>query len=132
MLASRSGWVGSPCRKGTRRGRPLALAVPTQRAILARRGRHWATAQLARRLRRPEYGGLAVAPSPIFRVLRRPGLQTRGERLAALESQSAQGAAPLAERTRRQASRLGGGSALQLGVVVDELAQARPVAVKVE
>jgi hypothetical protein len=83
-------------------------------------------------LRRPEYGGLAVAPSLIFRVLRRPGLQTRGERLAALESQSAQGAGPLTERTRRQASRLGGGSALQLGVVVDELAPARPVAVKVE
>jgi transposase InsO family protein len=93
-----------PRRLGPRRGRPPTLSVQTERAILALAlaWPTWGPAQLANQLRRPEHGGLAVAPSTIYRLLRRVGLQTRWERLAVLEAHSAQAAGLLTERTRRQ------------------------------
>lgn len=93
-----------PRRLGPRRGRPPMLSVQTERAILALAlaWPTWGPAQLANQLRRPEHGGLAVAASTIYRLLRRVGLQTRWERLAVLEAHSAQAAGLLTERTRRQ------------------------------
>jgi transposase InsO family protein len=93
-----------PRRQAARRGRPPTLSVQAERAILALAlaWPTWGPAQLANQLRRPEHGGLAVAPSTIYRLLRRMGLQTRWERLAVLEAHSAQAAGLLTERTRRQ------------------------------
>jgi transposase InsO family protein len=93
-----------PRRQAARRGRPPALSVQAERSILALAlaWPTWGPAQLANQLRRPEHGGLAVAPSTIYRLLRRVGLQTRWERLGVLEAHSAQAAGLLTERTRRQ------------------------------
>lgn len=93
-----------PRRQGARRGRPSRLSLQDERAILALAlaWPTWGPAQLSNQLRRPEHGGLRVAPSTIYRLLRRRGLQTRWERLAVLEVHSAQAAGLLTERTRRQ------------------------------
>jgi transposase InsO family protein len=93
-----------PRRHGARPGRPPSLSVQAERSILALAlaWPTWGPVQLANQLRRPEHGGLTVAPSTIYRVLRRMGLQTRWERLAVLEAHSAQAAGLLTERTRRQ------------------------------
>ena len=93
-----------PRHQGPRRGRPPLLSQQDERAILALAlaWPTWGPAQLSNQLRRPEHGGLAVAPSTIYRLLRRMGLQTRWERLAVLEAHSAQAAGLLTERTRRQ------------------------------
>jgi len=93
-----------PRRLGPRRGRPPLLSVQAERAILAMAlaWPTWGPVQLSDQLRRPEHGGLRVAPSTIYRLLRRMGLQTRWERLAVLEAHSAQAAGLLTERTRRQ------------------------------
>jgi transposase InsO family protein len=93
-----------PRRAGPRRGRPPLLSFQAERAILALAlaWPTWGPVQLADQIRRPEHGGLRVAPSTIYRLLRRMGLQTRWERLAVLEAHSAQAAGLLTERTRRQ------------------------------
>jgi transposase InsO family protein len=93
-----------PRRYGARPGRPSTLSVQAQRAILALAiaWPTWGPLQLALQLRRPEHGGWQVAPSTVYRLLRRSGLQTRWERLAVLEAHSAQAAGLLTERTRRQ------------------------------
>jgi len=89
---------------GVRRGRPPMVSVQAERAILALAIAcpTWGPVQLAFQLRRPRHGGWRVAPSTIYRLLRRSGLQTRWERLAVLEAHSARAAGLLTERTRRQ------------------------------
>jgi len=93
-----------PRWQGPRRGRPPLLSVQAERAILALAlaWPTWGPVQLADQLRRREHGGLRLASSTIYRLLRRMGLQTRWERLAVLEAHSAQAAGLLTERTRRQ------------------------------
>jgi len=93
-----------PRHQGPRRGRPPLLSQQDERAILALAlaWPTWGPVQLADQLRRPEHGGLRIAPSTIYRLLCRRGLQTRWERLAVLEVHSAQAAGLLTERTRRQ------------------------------
>jgi transposase InsO family protein len=93
-----------PRRQTAQRGRPPALSVQEERTILALAlaWPTWGPAQLSNQLRHPDHGGLRVAPSTIYRLLRRRGLQTRWERLAVLEVHSAQAAGLLTERTRRQ------------------------------
>lgn len=92
-----------PRRHGPRRGRPSTLSVQAERAILALAlaWPTWGPARLAVQLARPEHGGLPIAPSTIYRLLRRTGLATRWQRLAVLEVHSAQAAGLLTERTRR-------------------------------
>jgi transposase InsO family protein len=93
-----------PRRLGARRGRPPRLDVQAERAILALAlaWPTWGPVQLADQLRRREHGGLRIAASTIYRLLRRMGLQTRWERLCVLEAHSARTAGLLTERTRRQ------------------------------
>lgn len=93
-----------PRRQGPRRGRPPMLSDQAKRSILAP-PLAWPTrgpAQLAKKLRQPEHGRLGVAPSTIYHLLRRMGLQTRWGRLAVLEAHSAQAAGLLTERIRHQ------------------------------
>jgi transposase InsO family protein len=93
-----------PRQEGARRGRPPELSVQAERTILALAlaWPTWGPVRLVLQLRRPENGGLHVAPSTVYRLLRRSGLQTRWERLAVLEAHSAQAAGLLTERTRRR------------------------------
>ena len=93
-----------PHRDGARRGRPPLLSAQAERAILALAiaWPTWGPLQLALQLRWPEHGSWRVAPSTIYRLLKRVGLQTRWERLAVLEAHSAQAAGLLTERTRRK------------------------------
>ncbi|MGH2628049.1 MAG: IS481 family transposase [Anaerolineales bacterium] len=93
-----------PGRTSARPGRPPLLSVQAERAILALAiaWPTWGPLQLALQLRLPEHGGWQMAPSTVYRLLRRSGLQTRWERLAVLEAHSAQAAGLLTERTRRQ------------------------------
>ena len=93
-----------PRRQGPRRARPPLLSFQAERAILALAlaWPTWGPVQLADQLRRREHGGLRLASSTIYRLLRRKGLQTRWERLAVLEAHSAEAAGLLTERTRRQ------------------------------
>src|SRR3972149_9970873 len=68
-----------PRHQGPRRGRPPLLSQQDERAILALAlaWPTWGPAQLANQLRRRGHGGLRVAPSTIYRLLRRRGLPTR-------------------------------------------------------
>ena len=93
-----------PGRTGARRGRPPALSVQAERAILALAVAWptWGPLRLAQQLALPEHRGWKLAASTIYRLLKRTGLQTRWERLAVLEAHSAQAAGLLTERTRRQ------------------------------
>jgi len=93
-----------PRRVRARPGRPPLLSVQAERAILALAitWPTWGPLQLALQLALPEHGSWHVAPSTVYRLLRRSGLQTRWERLAVLEAHSAQAAGLLTERTRRQ------------------------------
>ena len=93
-----------PGRTGARRGRPPALSVQAERAILALAVAWptWGPLRLAQQLALPEHRGWKLAASTIYRLLKRTGLQTRWERLAVLEVHSAQAAGLLTERTRRQ------------------------------
>lgn len=92
-----------PRRHGPARGRPSSLSVQAEHAILALAlaWPTWGPARLAVQLARPEHGGWRLAPTTIYRLLRRRGLQTRWQRLAVLEVHSAQAAGLLTERTRR-------------------------------
>ena len=67
-----------PRRRGARPGRPPTLSVQAERAILALAitWPTWGPLQLALQLRRPQHGSWQVAPSTVYRLLRRSGLQT--------------------------------------------------------
>ena len=89
-----------PKRRQARRGRPSVLPVQTERRVIAFAlawppcGPQWFSDQLARE-------GVRVAPTTIWRLLRRCRLGTRRSRLAALERHSADTAGLLTERTAR-------------------------------
>lgn len=89
-------------RPGPRRGRPHTLSVEAERAILALAlaWPTWASARFGAQLARPDYGGRHLAPSTIYWYRRRIGLTTRRQRLAVLETHSAQAAGLLTEPTR--------------------------------
>lgn len=93
-----------PGRQAACRGRAPQLSAQDERTILALAlaWPTWGPEQLSDQLGRPEHAGLRIAPSTIYRLLRRRGLQTRWERLAVLEVHSAEAAGLLTERTRRQ------------------------------
>ena len=86
-------------RKG-RPGRPPELEAVVERRVLAEAlaqpawGPQRISDQLAMR-------GIQVAPSTVYRALRRHGLGTRKQRFGLLESHSASSAGLLTERTRR-------------------------------
>ena len=90
-----------PKRLRPRRGRPPSLAAYEERQILALAlaWPTWGPGRLALQLARQ---GLRVAPSTVYRALRRLGLGSRKERLAVLELHSARKAGLLTERTRRR------------------------------
>ena len=90
-----------PRRSKARPGRPPAVAAHTERAViaLALAWPTWGPNRLAVQLARQ---GVEIAPSTVYRTLRRVGLRTRRERLGILEHHSARRAGLLTERTRRQ------------------------------
>lgn len=89
-----------PKHRRGRPGRPPALDAQLERRILAEAlaqpawGPQRISDQLALR-------GLYVAPSTVYRALRRRGLGSRTERFGVLEQHSARSAGLLTERTRR-------------------------------
>lgn len=93
-----------PRHTAARRGRPSAVSVAAERAVLAMAlaWPTWGPARLSAQLARPEYGGYRLAPATLHRLLRRAGLGTRYQRLAVLEHHSARAAGLLTERTRRR------------------------------
>ncbi len=90
-----------PRRRAARRGRPPALEQHDEHAILAMAlaWPTWGPQRISDQLARE---GRRIAPSTVYRALRRLGLGTRRKRLAVLESHSAQDAGLLTERTRRK------------------------------
>jgi transposase InsO family protein len=90
-----------PRRTKARRGRPPAVAAHIERAViaLALSWPTWGPNRLSVQLARQ---GIEIAPSTVYRTLRRVGLRTRRERLGILEHHSAQRAGLLTERTRRR------------------------------
>jgi transposase InsO family protein len=90
-----------PKRTQTRPGRPPSVPAHVERSVLAMAlswptwGPNRLSAQLARQ-------GIEIAPSTVYRALRRVNLGTRSQRLGVLEHHSAQQAGLLTERTRRQ------------------------------
>jgi len=93
-----------PRHTEARRGRPSAVPLPVERAMLAMAltWPTWGPARLSAQLARPEYGGCRTAPATLHRLQRRAGLGTRLQRLAILEHHSARAAGLLTERTRRR------------------------------
>ena len=89
-----------PKRQRARLGRPPAVAVQTERRVIALAlawpncGPQWDSDQLARE-------GEAIAPVTIWRLLRRHRLGTRRARLAVLERASAVTTGLLTERTAK-------------------------------
>lgn len=89
-----------PKRTQARPGRPPAVPAHIERSVLAMAlswptwGPNRLSVQLARQ-------GVAIAPSTVYRTLRRVGLGTRQQRLGVLEHHSARRAGLLTERTRR-------------------------------
>lgn len=89
-----------PKRRQARRGRPPAIAVQTERRVIAFAlawptcGPQWYSDQLAR-------DGVQVAPVTVWRLLRRQQLGTRAARLAVLEHASARTVGVLTERTAK-------------------------------
>jgi hypothetical protein len=89
-----------PKRRQARRGRPPAIAVQTERRVIAFAlawptcGPQWYSDQLAR-------DGVPVAPVTVWRLLRRQQLGTRAARLAVLEHASARTVGVLTERTAK-------------------------------
>ena len=90
-----------PRRAKARRGRPPAVAAHVERAViaLALSWPTWGPNRLSVQLARQ---GIEIAPSTVYRTLRRVGLGTRRKRLGILEHHSAQRAGLLTERTRRR------------------------------
>jgi transposase InsO family protein len=91
-----------PRRTRARRGRPPAVPAHVERAViaLALAWPTWGPNRLAVQLSRQQ--GIEIAPSTVYRTLRRVGLGTRHERLGIVEHHSARRAGLLTERTRRQ------------------------------
>ena len=91
-----------PRRTKARPGRPPAVAAHVERAViaLALSWPTWGPNRLSTQLARQQ--GLAIAPSTVYRTLRRVGLGTRRERLGILEHHSARRAGLLTDRTRRR------------------------------
>ena len=91
-----------PKRRQARRGRPAAIAVQTERRVIAVAlawptcGPQWYSDQLAR-------DGVTIAATTVWRLLRRSQLGTRKARLAVLEHTSAATAGLLTERTAKPA-----------------------------
>jgi transposase InsO family protein len=89
-----------PKRRQARRGRPAAIAVQTERRVIAVAlawptcGPPWYSDQLAR-------DGVTIAPTTVWRLLRRSQLGTRKARLAVLEHASAATTGLLTERTAK-------------------------------
>jgi transposase InsO family protein len=89
-----------PKRREARSGRPPAVAVQTERRVIAFAlawptcGPQWYSDQLAR-------DGVTLAPVTIWRLLRRQRLGTRTARLAVLERYSAATTGLLTERTAK-------------------------------
>jgi transposase InsO family protein len=85
-------------------GRPVTVSIESERLVVAEalawptRGSQWVSAQVAAR-------GVPVAPTTVWRVLRRHGLNRRAARLAAVEHHSAATAGVLTERVRRRVRR---------------------------
>jgi transposase InsO family protein len=94
-----------PKRTGARRGRPPEVPAHLERTVigLALAWPTWGPQRLAVQLARQ---GVVLAPSTIYRTLRRTGLGTRRERLGILEHHSAERAGLLTERTREQLRRV--------------------------
>ncbi len=91
-----------PRRTQARRGRPPAVPAHLERAVIAMAlaWPTWGPNRLAVQLAHQQ--GIEIAPSTVYRTLRRVGLGTRRERLVVLEHHSARSAGLLTERTRRQ------------------------------
>lgn len=90
-----------PRRTQARRGRPPQVPAHVERSLigLALAWPTWGPHRLASQLARQQ--GLVLAPSTVYRALRRVGLGTRTQRLLVLEHHSASRAGLLTERTRR-------------------------------
>ncbi len=90
-----------PTRRRGRPGRPAQLDATTERQVvaLALSWPTWGPRQLSDQL---ALRGMRVAPSTVYRALRRLGLGTRQERLGRLEAHSAERAGLLTQRTRKQ------------------------------
>lgn len=90
-----------PTRRRGKPGRPPQLEAVVERQIvaLALSWPTWGPRQLSDQL---ALRGVRVAPSTVYRALRRLGLGTRQERLGLLESHSAEKAGLLTQRTRKQ------------------------------
>jgi transposase InsO family protein len=90
-----------PRRTRARRGRPPEVPAHVERTVigLALGWPTWGPQRLAVQLARQ---GIEIAPSTVYRALRRVGLGTRRERLGILELHSAEKAGLLTERTRER------------------------------
>ena len=90
-----------PTRRRGRPGRPAQLDAVVERQVvaLALAWPTWGPQQLSDQL---ALRGTRVAPSTVYRALRRRGLGTRKERLGLLEAHSAERAGLLTQRTRKQ------------------------------
>ena len=90
-----------PRRTLARRGRPSEVPAHVERTLigLALAWPTWGPQRLAVQLARQ--AGLVLAPSMVYRALRRARLGTRQERLLVLEHHSASRAGLLTDRTRR-------------------------------
>jgi transposase InsO family protein len=90
-----------PRRTQARRGRPPQVPAHVERTLigLALAWPTWGPQRLATQLGRQ--AGIVLAPSTIYRALRRAGLGTRSQRLLVLEHHSASRAGLLTQRTRR-------------------------------
>lgn len=90
-----------PRRTKARSGRPPSVAAHTERSViaLALSWPTWGPNRLSVQLARQ---GVRIAPSTVYRTLRRVGLGTRLQRLGVLEHHSARRAGLLTERTRRR------------------------------
>jgi transposase InsO family protein len=94
-----------PRFRKARPGRPPQLEAVIERQVVALSlsWPSWGPRQLASQLARQ---GIEVAPSTVYRCLRRHGLGTRTQRFGVLEQHSLQAAGLLTERTRRQLERV--------------------------
>lgn len=97
-----------PRRTQARRGRPPSVAAHVERSVvaLALAWPTWGPNRLATQLGRQ---GVGIAPSTVYRTLRRLGLGMREKRLLVLECHSAEHAGLLTERTRRRLQQARGG-----------------------
>jgi transposase InsO family protein len=90
-----------PKFRKARPGRPPQLDAVVERQVIALSlsWPSWGPQQLSSQLARK---GIAVAPSTVYRCLRRYSLGTRCQRFGVLEQHSAKASGLLTERTRRQ------------------------------